>query len=311
MSADLLIDKIREKHCPCCVGLDTRPEYIPVPLVEETRTALAAAGRSAGAAALYAAAAFRFNARLLDAVADLIPAVSLQCSHYDLYGPAGAETLRRTVLYAREKGLYVILDGKRNDVGLVAEACADSFFAGVDLGGEHYEPYPVDALTVESYPGSDGIKPFLKYCDRHMIFVMTRSTGKSAYEIQELVAGDRALYRVIASRIERWGADHVGEYGYSSVGAVVGATSPRSLGELRASCHRTFLLVPGYGAQGGDGESVRYAFDSDGRGALVSASRSVLTAWKKRVGDGEGFAEAARDAVLRMRADVLSYVTVL
>ena len=126
MSADLLIDKIREKHCPCCVGLDTRPEYIPVPLVEETRTALAAAGRSAGAAALYAAAAFRFNARLLDAVADLIPAVSLQCSHYDLYGPAGAETLRRTVLYAREKGLYVILDGKRNDVGLVAEACADA-----------------------------------------------------------------------------------------------------------------------------------------------------------------------------------------
>ena len=144
-----------------------------------------------------------------------------------------------------------------------------------------------------------------------MIFVMTRSTGKNAYEIQELVAGDRALYRVIASRIERWGADSVGEYGYSSVGAVVGATSPRTLSELRVSCRRTFLLVPGYGVQGGDGESVRYAFDSDGRGALVSASRSVLTAWKRRVGDGENYEKAARDAVLRMRSDILSNVTVL
>ena len=220
MSSDLLIGKIREKHCPCCVGLDTRPEYIPAPLVEETRTSMP----GADVAALYAEAAYRFNVRVIDAVADLIPAIGLQCSHYDLYGPAGAETMRRTILYAREKGLYVILDGKRNDVGIVAEACADSLFGGVQLGEERYLPYPVDAVTVESYPGSDGIKPFLKYCDEHMIFVMTRSTGKNAYEIQELVAGDRALYRVIASRIERWGADSVGEYGYSSVGAVVVTT---------------------------------------------------------------------------------------
>ena len=135
---------------------------------------------------------------------------------------------------------------------------------------------------------------------------------KGAHEIQELVAGDRALYRVIASRIERWGADTVGEYGYSSVGAVASATSPRVLSELRAPCRRTFLLVAGYGAQGGDGESVSRAFDAEGRGAIVSASRSVLTAWKKRKdADGEDFDKAARDAVIRMRKDILSYVTVL
>jgi len=311
MSADRLISKIREKRCPVCVGLDTRPEYIPPVILAEVLRGVDLSNPAAAAAA-YAEGAYRFNAAIIEAVCDIVPAVKVQCSHYDLYGPAGAEIMRRTLAFAREKGLYTIVDGRRNDVGLVAEAYAKSFFGKVEFGGVSFEPYPTDALTVTAYAGTEGIKPFLDYCDEHMLFVMTRSSAKSAHEIQELVAGDRSLYRVIASRIERWGANKMGEYGYSAVGAVVGATSPRALGELRATCRRTFLLVPGYGAQGGDGESVRHAFDRDGRGALVSASRSVLTAWMRRKDeDGEGFEKAAADAVIRMKKDILSYVTVL
>lgn len=306
MSAELLLSKIRERRSPCCVELDTAPGRIPAEFFE---------GQGGSMPEVYAQAAYRFNAAIIDAVSGTVPAALLRFSRYGVYGPAGADVIRRTLDYARSAGMYTIVEGWCVDSQEAAAASAEAFFGETELSGAEnaFSAYPTDALVISAYPGSEVVKPFLRLCERHMLFIAVRSEAKSAFEVQELVAGDRALYRVMASRTERWGADTVGESGYSSVGAVVGGASERALSELRSTCRRTFMLLTGYGTQGANiGEAVRRAFDREGRGALVCLEASRMYAsCLKRGGSGQECAKAVRSALERSKREIAEYVTVL
>ncbi|MDR1117358.1 MAG: orotidine-5'-phosphate decarboxylase [Oscillospiraceae bacterium] len=305
MSIDRLTEKIREKKNPTVAGLDARIEYVPE-FIQRKNAELYGKTLKAAAESVY-----EFNAGLIDALCEVVPAVKPQSAYYELLGPDGAMTLKRTIAYAREKGLYVITDGKRNDIGETASAYADAYFGGVSFMGESFEPYSSDGLTVNAYLGSDGIKPFVKYCeDGKSIFVLVKTSNKSSFEVQEMIAGDRPLYRVMAEYINRWGADCVGQCGYSNVAAVVGATHPRQLKELRQAHPRIFFLVPGYGAQGGGAADVEHAFDGGGGGAVINSSRGIMCAWQKTDGGGKNFKEAAYDAAVKMKRDLQAYVVV-
>lgn len=306
MSMDRLIEKIREKKNPSVAGLDARLEYVPEQIRAKNTELYGKTLRAA------AESVFEFNKGLIDALHEIVPAVKPQCAYYELLGPDGALTLKRTIDYAHEKGMYVITDGKRNDIGETASAYADAYFGRTEIDGEHMEPYGSDSLTVNAYLGSDGINPFVKYCESgdKSIFVLVKTSNKSSLEVQEMIAGDRPLYRVMADYLVRWGSGCVGKYGYSNVGAVVGATHPRQLKELRGLHPELFFLVPGYGAQGGDASDVEFAFDKNGHGAIVNSSRGIMCAWQKSGDDGTHFAEAAYDAAMKMKRDISAYVVV-
>lgn len=303
MSADRLIDLIIEKKNPTVVGLDPRPEYVPRFIIDR---AVSEHGATLKAAA---EAVAQFNRALIDAVCDLLPAVKPQAAYYEMLGVDGMIALKSTIEYARERGLYVIADCKRGDIGATAEAYASAWLGAVEFEGASIEPFGADAVTVNPYLGSDGVKPFAEYCGRgRMIFVLCKTSNKSSGELQDLATGDVAVYRHMGELIETWGAESVGRHGYSGVGAVVGATYPHQLEELRAAMPHTFFLVPGYGAQGGSAADIARAFDSRGLGAIVNSSRAVMCAWQKTGGDGSDFAEAARAEVLRMKAEIGAFL---
>jgi len=307
MSMDKLIEKIRQCKNPTVAGLDARIEYVP-PQITAKNTELFGSTLKAAAESVY-----DFNTGLIDALCDIVPAVKPQSAYYELLGPAGVDVLKRTIDYAHGKGLYVITDGKRNDIGPTAAAYAEAYFGTVKFGDAEIAPFGSDSLTVNAYLGSDGIAPFLKFCEEaeKSIFILAKTSNKSSYEIQEMVAGDRPLYRVISSYIERWGKNCIGRHGYSNVGAVVGATHPRQLKELRELHPSMFFLVPGYGAQGAGASEVEHAFDREGRGAIVNSSRGIMCAWQQKNDDGTHFAEAARDSALEMRKDLRQYVVIV
>ncbi|MDR0380852.1 MAG: orotidine-5'-phosphate decarboxylase [Oscillospiraceae bacterium] len=299
MSIDALIDKIREKKNPTVAGLDPRLEYLPEPLL---RDAIARDGETLAAAAR---AVLVFNRALVDALHDIVPAVKLQSACYECLGPEGMQTMRETVAHARARGLYVIADAKRGDIGSTAEAYSAAFLGTVRVGGTDIAPYDADALTVNPYLGTDSVKPFLETCQARgrAIFILGRTSNRSSQELQSLPAPDRPLYRVVADLCERWGKTLMGKYGYSSVGLVVGATHPAEMAELRRYLPGTFFLVPGYGAQGGRAIDVARAFDRLGRGAIVNSSRAILCAWQK-AGTPDAYADAARAEAIRMRDEL-------
>ncbi|MDR2421304.1 MAG: orotidine-5'-phosphate decarboxylase [Oscillospiraceae bacterium] len=284
MSFDALQRRIDGLSNPSAVGLDTTAELIP-PLI------LASSGS-------LAEAFVRFNRGLIDALRDVVPAVKPQSAFYEALGPVGAEVLRDTAEYAKKRGMYVILDAKRGDVDSTAEAYAEAYLGG---GSE----YTVDAMTVNGYLGSDGILPFLRVAEERdkAIFVLIKTSNPSSGELQDLESGGERIYERLGGILEKLAGDNTGEYGYSRLGGVVGATYPEELRALRKKLRRTFFLVPGYGAQGGGAKDAAGAFDGDGRGAVVSSSRAIIGAWKKS-GGGEDFAEAAREAALRMRGEL-------
>lgn len=307
MSIDVLIDRIREKKNPTVAGLDPRPEYLPPSLLSRH---LSEKGETLGAAA---DAFLEFNRGLIDALCDVVPAVKLQSACYELLGPAGMEAMRESIRYAKEKGLYVIADGKRNDIGSTAQSYAQAWLGTVRIGNSELAPFGADSLTINAYLGSDGVKPFLELCKENhkSVFALIRTSNPSSRELQELMAGDRKLYMAVGELISRWGGGLVGEYGYSQLGGVAGATWPRELGALREALPQTFFLVPGYGAQGGLAADVCRAFDRRGLGAVVNSSRVILCAWQKTGRDGEDYAQAARDEALRMRGELKKYITVV
>ncbi len=302
MSISRLQKLILEKRNPTVAGLDARPEYVPPHIraanVEKYGRTLKAAAESV----------WEFNVGLIDGLSEIVPAVKPQAAYYEVLGPDGVDVLKRTIDYAKSKGLYVIVDGKRNDIGATATAYAEAYLGMIEFEGVTLRAFDADGLTVNAYLGSDGIKPFTKYCGEKSIFVLVKTSNKSAIEIQDMMAGDRPLYRVMASRVENWGADFVGEYGYSNVGAVVGATYPDELKLLRQVCPRTFFLVPGYGAQGGTAADVEGAFDREGRGAIINSSRGIMCAWQKKNDDGRNFVEAACEAAMKMKRELNAYV---
>jgi orotidine-5'-phosphate decarboxylase len=270
---DRLIASTRRVGNAVCVGLDLRPEDLPAGFLDQF------AGDRPGVAE-----AFRvFGCGIIDVVAPLVPAVKFQAAFYEAYGPEGVAALHATMKYAQEKGLIVVFDGKRNDIGSTAEAYARAYLGKVPVG-DRYEPsWQADAVTVNPYLGTDGVAPFIKVAAREdkAVFVLVRTSNPSAGEFQELSAGGLPLYRHVAQRLARWAEPHRADSGYSLVGAVVGATCPDQLAELRAALPGVLFLIPGYGAQGGSAADVAAAFDGNGLGALVNNSRGLTFAYAR------------------------------
>ena len=301
MSFDRLIDKIIETQNPTVVGLDPKLDYIPE-YIKEKCIAKHGEGFKAAAAALY-----KFNKGIIDAVCDVVPAVKPQAAYYEMYGYYGVKALYKTIRYAQSKGMYVILDGKRNDIGATMEAYSAAYLGTTDVFGKNEQPFGADSLTVNGYLGTDGIAPALK--TGGSIFVLVKTSNKSSGELQDRRLCDgKTIYETMGDMCEKWGADSIGKYGYSAVGAVVGATYPAMLTEMREKLPHTFFLVPGYGAQGGGAEGVAGGFDKNGLGAIVNSSRAVMCAYKKEGCDEHDYAAAARREVLRMKEDITSHI---
>ena len=304
MSFDRLIEKIVQTQNPSVVGLDPKLEYVPNYIVEKKIKKYGKTLKAASKAIL------EFNKAIIDEIHDICPAIKPQAAYYEMYGYEGVKTLYKTIQYAQEKGMFVMTDGKRNDIGATMEAYATAHLGLTEVGGEEIPAFGADALTVNGYLGTDGISPLLDKCDAYDkgIFVLVKTSNKSSGELQDLKIGDKTVYATMGELCENWGKDHMGKYGYSSVGAVVGATYPEQLAEMRKALPHTFFLVPGYGAQGGGAEGVAKGFDEKGLGAIVNSSRGVMCAYKKEECDEKDFAKAARREVIRMKEDIISYL---
>lgn len=295
MIIDTLIDKIKETENPSVVGLDTSLAHLPDDMkigVRDTETA--------------AAAILKFNKSLVDELVGVVPAFKVQVAYYEGLGVAGMKCFAETLKYARSKGFIVISDVKRNDIGSTAAAYSKAYLSGTEINGERFIPFESDFITVNGYLGTDGIAPFAEDCkafDRGL-FVLARTSNPSGAELQnrKLETGE-TVFALMGSFIEKWGAELVGKYGFSSVGAVVGATHREEAAELRKNCPHTFFLIPGYGAQGGKADDLAVCF-KDGLGGIVNNSRAILTAWKKPEFAGLNFAEAAKAAAEVMREDL-------
>ena len=307
MSFDVLQDKILKVKNPTVAGLDPKPEYVPEFLRKE---AYAQYGETLQGAA---EAIFAFNKGLIDALCDIVPAVKPQSAYYERLGWRGMEVMERTIRYAKEKGLYVIADIKRGDIGSTASAYADGWLGSTAVEGNSFKVFDADCVTLNGYMGSDSVNPFLKTCvaEDKTCFVLVKTSNPGSGELQNVPAGEGStVYGLMADLIEKWGAETKGNYGYTRVGAVTGATHPKELEEIRAKMPHTFLLVPGYGAQGGTAEDVRHAFHQGGKGAIVNSSRGIICAWQKTGKNGEDYQEAARNAAIAMRDDICRFITI-
>ena len=296
---DLLISRIIDKKNPTVAGLDTRLEYLPEKFLQAVMPAGVHSFEDA------AEAIYQYNCALVDALYDIVPSVKVQVAYYEMYGPAGMKCFEETMAYARRKGLSVMADVKRNDIGATAEAYAAAYIGRTDVAGERLQAFPADFATVNPYLGVDGIAPFTKQAAEHGtgIFALVKTSNPSSGQLQDMKVEDgRTVYEVVGDLVEEWGKDLVGEHGYSAVGAVVGATYPAQGAALRVRMPHTFFLVPGYGAQGATGADLAGCFDGRGLGAIVNASRSILCAWKRR--EGVPFTQAAREEAIRMREDI-------
>jgi orotidine-5'-phosphate decarboxylase len=307
MSFDILQEKIIELRNPTVAGLDPLPDYVPKHIMDKH---IAEKGETLQAAA---DAYFEFNCGLIDALCDIVPAVKPQSAYYELLGFAGVEALKKTADYAKAKGLYVIADIKRNDIGSTADAYASAYLGSIKVGKSELLPFDFDAVTINAYLGSDGIRPFIETCNRRdkAAFALVKTSNPSSAELQDLMVGDRTLYTAVGDLMAEISADTVGRYGFSCIGAVVGATYPEELRFLRARLKNTFFLVPGYGAQGGGAQDVVHAFHNGGRGAIINSSRAIICAWKKTGNNGLDFAEAARNEALNMRGELRKAVDVI
>ena len=305
MSMDRLIENIVKTQNPSVVGLDPRLEYVPQYIVEKK---IEKHGKTLKAASK---AILEFNKAIIDEIHDICPAIKPQAAYYEMYGSEGVKTLYKTIRYAQEKGMFVMTDGKRNDIGATMDAYAAAHLGFTDVEGQQLAAFGADALTVNGYLGTDGIAPLLEVCKANDkgIFVLVKTSNKSSGELQDLLLNDgRTIYAAMGDMCEKWGSEIMGKYGYSGVGAVVGATYPEQLAEMRKALPHTFFLVPGYGAQGGGAEGVSKGFDENGLGAIVNSSRAVMCAYKKEGCDEREFAKAARREVIRMKDDILTYV---
>ena len=301
MSFDVLQEKIREKANPTVAGLDARVEYIPPHILKKHTDRL---GETLEAAA---EAVAEFDCGLIDALCDVVPAVKPQAAYFEMLGWRGMKVMEDVIAvmedviaYAKSKGLYVIADIKRGDIGTTATAYAEGWLGTTQVGSTNLSAFDADCVTLNGYMGARN----------KSAFVLAKTSNPSSVELQDMVAGDRVVYTVMGDLIERWGKDTEGACGYQALGAVVGATHPSVLKELRRRLPKTFFLVPGYGAQGGTAEDVRNAFDELGRGAIINASRSIMCAWKKTDNNGLDYQEAARAAAEKMRDELKEYITV-
>ncbi len=298
-----LIENIKKTNAPIVVGLDPMLSFVPDHIKKEVFSEY---GETLEAAAEII---YRFNVGIVEACADLIPAVKPQIAMYEQFGIPGLAAFKKTVDLCREKGLCVIGDVKRGDIGSTSAAYAAAHLGTVEVGSNTYAPFGEDFATVNPYLGSDGVKPFLDVCKKcgKGIFVLVKTSNPSSGEFQDREIDGKPLYELVGEKVREWGEECMDESGYSEVGAVVGATYPEMGKRLREIMPKSYILVPGYGAQGGKGKDLVHFFNEDGLGAIVNSSRGIIAAWKqeKYAAFGpEAYADAARQAVLDMKEDI-------
>lgn len=297
---DALIDKIIDMQNPTCVGLDTSFEYLPDEMREDIATFEGVAERI-----------IEFNMNIIDKVCDIVPAVKVQVAYYEMYGYEGLRAFDYTVNYARGRGMTVIADCKRNDIGSTAGCYSKAFIGETSVNGKIMRPFPADMLTVNGYLGTDGIKPFTDDIKKHDkgIFVLVKTSNPSGSELQNLkLENGKYLYEQMGDLVAEWGKDLIGGYGYSEVGAVVGATHPVEAANLRKRLPSVFFLIPGYGAQGGNAEMLKVCFDGRGLGGIVNSSRGIICAYRDPKYSGMSYADAARAACVDMQQDLSNVI---
>ena len=293
---DRLIEKIKQTDNPSVVGLDTNFDYLP----DELRAGVADLRGAAQAIA-------EFNRNVINNICDIVPAVKVQIAYYEMYGVEGMKTFAETLAYASKKGMYVMTDAKRNDIGATAECYAKAYLGKTFVNGASETAFDSDFLTVNAYLGSDGIVPFLKWMKERDkgIFVLVKTSNPSSGELQDMRLSDgKTVYEYMGQLVEEWGKNCRGKYGYSDVGAVVGATHPAQAEILRKQMPHTFFLIPGYGAQGGTARDLKVCFDADGMGGIVNSSRGILCAYRQEKYNGKSYSEAARLASIDMKNDL-------
>lgn len=299
-----LVQKIQKTKAPICVGLDPMLNYIPSHIIEK---AFKEYGETLEGAA---EAVWQYNKEIVDHTYDLIPSVKPQIAMYEQFGIEGLKAYKRTVEYCQEKGLIVIGDVKRGDIGSTSSAYAVGHLGKVKVGNNICSGFNTEFITVNPYLGTDGVKPFVDVCNTEDkgIFVLVKTSNPSSGEFQDKLIDGRPLYELVAEKVVEWG-DASMDGAYSNVGAVVGATYPEMSKILRKLMPRTYFLVPGYGAQGGTAQDLKHCFNEDGLGAIVNSSRGIIAAYKQekyaKFGP-EHFAEASRQAVIDMIADINS-----
>lgn len=300
MLIDRLIEKIIELKNPSVVGLDTNFDYLPDDMKEGV-TSLKEASEKV----------VLFNKKIIDSIYDIVPAVKVQVAYYEMLGVYGIQAFKETLDYANEKGMITIADVKRNDIGSTASCYSQAFLSGISINGEKFKPFEADMITVNPYLGSDGIVPFVKDCEvcDKGIFILDKNSNPSSGELQDLkYENGNTLYEQVGDLIAEWGKSLIGKYGYSSIGAVVGATHKEQAEKLRKRLKNVFFLIPGYGAQGGTAEDLAVCFDENGLGGIVNSSRGILCAYKKEKFNGKPYNECARQACIEMRDDIVKVI---
>ena len=297
-----LIANIKKTEAPIVVGLDPMLNYIPE---QVQKKAFAEFGETLEGAA---EAIWQFNKEIVDKTYDLIPAVKPQIAMYEQFGIPGLAAFKKTVDYCKEKGLVVIGDIKRGDIGSTSAAYAAGHIGRVQVGDKAYAPFDEDFVTVNPYLGSDGVNPFLDVCkeEKKGIFVLVKTSNPSSGEFQDQLIDGRPLYELVGEKVAAWGEEVMGD-AYSYVGAVVGATYPKMGKALRKIMPKAYILVPGYGAQGGKGKDLVHFFNEDGLGAIVNSSRGIIAAYKQEKYQSfgsENFGDASRAAVKDMAEDI-------
>ncbi|MBR5422012.1 MAG: orotidine-5'-phosphate decarboxylase [Lachnospiraceae bacterium] len=300
---DRLIEGIKKTGAPIVVGLDPTLKLIPEQI---TKKYFEEMGETPEAVA---EAITEYNRGLIDAVYELVPAVKPQIAMYEAFGIPGLVAFQKTVDYAHEKGLLVIGDIKRGDIGSTSEAYARAHLGKIKVGSKEFPGFSEDFATVNPYLGTDGVKPFTDVCreEGKGIFVLVKTSNPSSGEFQDREIDGTPLSKLVAEKVVEWGSELIGKNGYSAVGAVVGATYPEQGRLLRSVMPKSFILVPGYGAQGGKGKDLAYFFNKDGLGAIVNSSRGIIGAYQQEKYaeyGAEGYADAARAAVLDMKEDI-------
>lgn len=302
---DKLVANIKKTNAPVVVGLDPMLNYIPSHILDR---AIKGQGESLKAAG---EAIWQYNKGIIDTTYDLIPAVKPQIAMYEQFGLPGLAAFKKTVDYCKEKGLVVIGDVKRGDIGSTSTAYAIGHLGKVQIGNKKLAGFDEDFVTVNPYLGTDGVKPFVDVCkaENKGIFVLVKTSNPSSGEFQDQEIDGRPLYEIVGEYVDQWGAEAIGECGYSQVGAVVGATYPEMGKVLRGIMPKTYILVPGYGAQGGTADALRPYFNEDGLGAIVNSSRGIICAYQQEQYAGfgeENYADASRQAVVDMIKDINS-----
>lgn len=302
---DILIDKIKQMNNPTVIGVDTRYDMVPDCVKNKYPTDIKG----------MCAAMLEYSKALIDATYDIIPSVKLQSAYFEMYGVEGIKILKEMIDYCKSKDMVVMVDAKRGDIGSTSSGYSRAYLGKNTIDGEEVGIFDSDFLTVNPYMGSDCVMPFVEDCKKYHkgIFVLVKTSNKSSGELQDLKTEDgEEIYKKVAKLVNNWGEELVGEYGYSSVSAVVGATYPKQLKELRELMPTAYFLIPGYGAQGGKAEDIALGFDKNGLGGIVNATRSLMCAyksdlWKDKFAE-EDYAKATRAEAIRMRDELNSAI---